>query len=117
MADTRTEGGRGEQLAVAYLRKAGFAIVETNYRFGRGEIDIIARDGDVLVFCEVKLRLNDEYGEPEYAITTRKQKQIRKIAAGYLYEHEIRNQDCRFDVVAIRFNAGRPEINYIRNAF
>jgi putative endonuclease len=115
--NTKEQGGEGEQLAGSYLRKAGMTIVETNYRFGRGEIDIIARDGETLVFCEVKLRMNDEYGEPEFAITQKKQQQIRKVAQGYLYERNITEQECRFDVVAIRMIKGRPEIRYIRNAF
>lgn len=117
MASTKEQGNKGEQIAKLHLKHLGFEIVEMNYRFGHGEIDIIAKDGDTLVFCEVKMRKSDEYGDPEYAITPNKQKQIRKIAQGYLYEHEIKEQDCRFDVVAIRMKRGTPEINYIRNAF
>jgi putative endonuclease len=104
-------------MALRCLREQGLEIVETNYRFGRGEIDIIAKDGDVLVFCEVKTRYNDQYGPPEYALTPRKQKQIRRVAGGYLYERELRDQECRFDVVAIRMCGGKPEINHIKNAF
>lgn len=110
-------GRMGEDLARRCLEASGFHIVELNYRFGRGEIDIIARDGEYLVFCEVKARRNEEFGPPEYALTPRKQKQIRKIAAGYLYEHNVRDQACRFDVVAIQFHDGEPTINHIRNAF
>jgi putative endonuclease len=117
MVSTKEQGNKGEQIARQYLKRLGFEIVGMNYRFGHGEIDIIAKDGDTLVFCEVKMRKSDEYGDPEYAITPNKQKQIRKIAQGYLYEHEIREQDCRFDVVAIRMKRGTPEINHIRNAF
>jgi len=116
-ASTKSTGNWGEQLATKTLEQQGFDIVEMNYRFGRGEIDIIARDGDVLVFCEVKTRKNDEYGEPEYAITPRKQQQIKRIAEGYLYEHEIKEQECRFDVVAIRMHGATPEIRYWKNAF
>ncbi|MFN0158079.1 MAG: YraN family protein [Bacteroidota bacterium] len=110
-------GARGEQLAMRHLKRLGMEIVEMNYRYGHGEIDIIARDGETLVFCEVKSRVNDEFGDPEYALTPRKQQQIRRIAQAYLYEHEIKEQDCRFDVVAIRFMTRPPQINYIRNAF
>jgi len=117
MVSTKEQGNKGEQIARQHLKLLGFEIVEMNYRFGHGEIDIIAKDGDTLVFCEVKMRKSEEYGDPEYAITSNKQKQIRKIAQGYLYEHEIREQDCRFDVVAIRMKRSTPEINYIKNAF
>ena len=117
MVSTKEQGNQGERIAMRHLKQLGFEIVEMNYRFGHGEIDIVARDGDTLVFCEVKMRKSDEYGDPEYAITPKKQQQIRKIAQGYLYEHEIKEHLCRFDVVAIRLNRGTPEINYIRNAF
>ncbi len=110
-------GQAGEDIARQFLVEQGLTIVETNYRFGRGEIDIIARDGEYLVFCEVKARWNDEYGPPEYAITPKKQQQIRKVAEGYLYVRGIRDQACRFDVVAIDMSQGKPEIHYLRNAF
>jgi len=110
-------GRTGEEIARRYLEGLGFVILETNYRFRRGEIDIIARDGDDLVFCEVKARWNDEYGPPEYAVTPQKQKQIRKVAEGYLYERNIRDQVCRFDVVAIQVTDGTPEIRHLKDAF
>ena len=116
-AEAKARGHAGELLAEKYLEDLGYTIIERNYRFGKGEIDLIARDGEVLVFCEVKARHSDEFGPPEYALTPGKQQQIRKIAAGYLFEHEIAQHACRFDVVAIRFSGGEPEINYIRNAF
>jgi len=117
MASTKEQGNDGEQIAMRHLKRQGIEIVEMNYRFGHGEIDIIAKDGGILVFCEVKTRKSEEYGDPEYSITPRKQQQIRKVARGYLYEHEIKEQECRFDVVAIRMYSGTPEINYIKNAF
>ena len=114
---TREQGNRGEQIAREHLGTLGYQIVEMNYRFGRAEIDIVARDGDILVFCEVKMRENDRFGEPEYAITPKKQQIIRRVASGYLYEHEIKEQECRFDVVAIQMHRGTPDIHYIKNAF
>lgn len=116
-SDTRSAGNLGELLAVKHLREAGFEIIQTNYRFGHGEIDIIARDGNVLVFCEVKMRKTDEFGDPEYAITPRKQQQIRRIAQGYFFDNDIKEQECRFDVVAIRMQGKTPHINHTRNAF
>jgi putative endonuclease len=117
MVSAKEQGNKGEQIAMQYLKRLGFEIVEMNYRFGHGEIDIVAREGETLVFCEVKMRKNEMYGDPEFAITPKKQQQIRKVALGYLYEHEIKEQECRFDVVAIRLYRSTPEINYIRNAF
>jgi putative endonuclease len=115
---TRQETGiHGEELARNYLEGKGFRVVECNYRRGHGEIDIILKDGETLVFCEVKTRLNDQFGPPEAAITARKQRQLRKTAEGYLFEHGIGEQVCRFDVVAIRFEEGKPVINHLQNAF
>ena len=88
-----------------------------NYRFHHGEIDIIAEEGDVLVFCEVKTRTNDRYGAPELAVTALKQRQIRKIALGYITVRGLHDRVCRFDVVAIRLHAGEPEIRLLRDAF
>lgn len=114
----KNTGRHGEDMAAELLVDKGFRIVERNYRFGRGEIDIIARDKDTLVFVEVKCRNTLEYGPPEYCITESKIHQIRKVAACYLYERSIRDTDCRFDVVTIlELEPGRPEINHIPNAF
>ncbi len=111
-------GKAGELIAQAYLKEQGYEIIETNYRYGKGgEIDIVARKGEYLVFCEVKTRSNDTFGPPENAITPRKQQQIRKLARAYLFEHEIRNQACRFDVVAIRLQKGAAQIELYPNAF
>ena len=114
----RNLGVRGEQIAVDLLENLDYRIIERNYRFHRGEIDIIAMEDDVLVFVEVKTRKNMEYGSPEFAVTKSKQKQIRKIAEAYLYEKEISDVDCRIDVIAILFKENLPpEINHIKNAF
>ena len=111
-------GDRGEKLAAELLIKKNYKIVEQNYRFGHGEIDIIAKDKDVLVFVEVKTRKNLEFGPPEFAVTKNKQRQIRKIAEAYLYEKKISDLDCRIDVVAILLKKNLPpEINHIENAF
>ncbi|GJQ61682.1 MAG: UPF0102 protein [Melioribacteraceae bacterium] len=111
-------GKYGESLATSILYDKGYEIVDKNYRFGHGEIDIIATKNDVLVFIEVKTRSNTMYGEPEEAITYSKQKQLRKIANAYLHEKKIINKDCRFDVIAILLEKGNdPLINHIENAF
>lgn len=111
---------RGEELAAKILTDKGYEIIERNYRYGHGEIDIIAIDpgNGCTVFVEVKARQNLEFGEPEYAITKSKQKQIRRIAELYLYDKEIKEVDCRFDVFAILFeDLNHPVVNHYENAF
>jgi putative endonuclease len=114
---TYDRGKEGEEIAVAHLRSKGLRILETRYRYGRGDIDVVAMDGEVLVFCEVKLRNNQNFGAPEYGVPRRKQAQVRKIATAYLFEHEIRDQVCRFDVVAIEKKGGRMDVRHLVNAF
>jgi putative endonuclease len=114
----RSFGNAGEDLAEKLLRGKGFEIVDRNYQFGHGEIDIVAKDKGCLVFVEVKTRTNLEYGEPEYAITRNKIKQMKKMAELYLYDKKIIEADCRFDVVAILLtNEENPIINHYENAF
>ena len=113
-------GKKGEELAVNFLKNEGFEIIEQNYKYGKGEIDIIAKDpsDNYLAFVEVKTRQNLDYGEPEYAITKNKQRQIKKIAELYLYEKEIEELDCRFDVIAILLeDIDKPSIKHYVNAF
>jgi putative endonuclease len=110
-------GQLGEELAAEFLKKKGFVILERNFKVPLGEIDIVARDGDVLVFCEVKTREDEFFGPPECAVTAGKQKKIRKTAAAYFHMHGIEEQECRFDVVAIYLGNGTPEITLFLNAF
>jgi putative endonuclease len=113
------KGHEGEDLACSFILKKGLKIIERNYRYGKvGEIDVVAKDGEQLVFIEVKYRKNLEYGEPEYGITKNKMNQLRKLADIYLFDKNITNTDCRFDVVAIlELEKGKPKINYYPNAF
>lgn len=117
---TKKIGEEGEEIAVELLISKGYDIIARNYRYGKGEIDIIAEDPEkkYLVFVEVKSRQNLEFGSPEYAITKNKIRQIRKIAEAYLYENDIKDTDCRFDVVAILFRSKiKPIVNHYENAF
>lgn len=114
---TSDVGKAGEEIARRYLRTHGLTILQSNYRCERAEVDIVAEEGEVLVFCEVKMRTNDRYGAPEYAITPRKQRQVKKAALGYLAEHGIDDKICRFDVVAIEQSGTAMEIRHLRNAF
>lgn len=121
MINLREEGDIGEDIAVEMLTAKGYKIIERNYFVeNKGEIDIIARDPEdgYLVFIEVKTRKNLNYGEPEYAITKGKQNQYRRLAAAYLYERDIDEIDCRFDVVAIlKLPETEPDIRHYINAF
>jgi len=91
----------GESLAVAHLKARGYDILERNYRAVRGEIDLIAQDGDFIVFVEVKTRRSLKFGLPQTAVTTQKQRQISKVALAYLQAKNLFDAPCRFDVIAI----------------
>lgn len=117
---TKKTGDEGEDLAVGLLESKGYTIIKRNYRYGKGEIDIIAKDPqeEGLVFIEVKSRKSLDFGSPEEAITKNKIKQLKRIAELYLYENEIKEVLCRFDVVAILMLPGqKPQIEHYVNAF
>jgi len=113
----KDKGSAGEALAAHYLEDLGFRILERNFRFGRGEIDLVAEDGRELVFVEVKWRRTRSYGRPEDAISPWKERQLQMVAEGYLFRHGIENRPCRFDVIAIDESGDQPEIRHLRNAF
>ncbi len=113
-----TLGKSGEQMAARFLRKKGYRILELNYRTGRGEIDIIARNGQILVFIEVKTRKSDFLESPLAAVTIKKQRQISMVAQEYLRSNNLFDSEARFDVIAIKIKDGRhPHIEHIENAF
>lgn len=110
----RVIGAMNEELAAMYLAKHGIRVIERNYRKKNGEIDIIAKDGDYLVFCEVKYRSRTDEGGAFYAVSEEKQKQIARIARSYMAQHNIHPESlCRFDCVLI----DGDEINHIKNAW
>ncbi len=114
---TSEKGSKSEQLAEEYLVAEGFKIVSKNYHFGKiGEIDIIAREKNVLVFVEVKSRIGDNPIAPLDQITPAKAQKLKKTAEGYIYTHGLYDQECRFDVIAIEYKRGKPEIEHLRNA-
>jgi putative endonuclease len=94
----------GESLAVAHLKARGYDILERNYRAVRGEIDLIAQDGDFIVFVEVKTRRSLRFGLPQTAVTLQKQRQICKVALAYLQAKNRFDAPCRFDVIAIHLS-------------
>jgi putative endonuclease len=117
MTASKSLGKRGEEEALKYLTNKGYEIVDTNFRYDRAEIDVIARDRGVLVFVEVKTRRADTLGEPEDAVTFRKREQIRKAAEGYLFEHKLADVECRFDVIAIKRSGTDSTVSHFRDVF
>ncbi len=115
-------GEKSESVAVDWLKKQGYRIIELNYRTKLGEIDVIAKQGETLVFIEVKARKSSRFGCPELAVTPKKQKKISMVALYYLKSTKQSNAKARFDVVAINSaNSVKakesPNIKIIKNAF
>ena len=110
-------GKRGEDLAAAYLSEEGYRILDRNYRCIVGEIDIVAEEGETLVFAEVKSRRSFAYGAPQLAVSREKQKKMSKVALHYLAEKHQRHRTARFDVVAVNLQTTESRIELIRNAF
>lgn len=115
--NNRKTGTGYERKAGAYLESLGYKIVTYNYRCKMGEIDLIARDGEYLVFVEVKYRTTDISGYPAEAVDARKQKIIGKCAMHFLMKQGICDIPCRFDVVAIVGAAGQEAITLYKDAF
>ena len=110
-------GRRGERAAEKYLRRSGYRIVARNFRAAGAEIDLVAMDGEVLVFVEVKTRRSRDAGAPEEAVDERKQKQIRRAAEIFATRYRADEVEMRFDIVAIDASDKRLEIELLRNAF
>ncbi|MBI5379773.1 MAG: YraN family protein [Nitrospirae bacterium] len=113
----RIIGRRGEDRAAQYLRRRGYRILARNWRCRLGEIDLIALDGNTLVFVEVKTRRGETFGPPELAVTPRKQRQLTKAALSFIMSRKLGHLPGRFDVVAIRQTAQGEEITYLPGAF
>ncbi len=106
----RRIGQQGEALACRHLRSLGYSILDTNWRSAEGEIDVVARDGETIVFVEVKARTTRRFGLPEEAITRRKRARLRSAAFAYLEAHDLQDAPWRIDVLAVELGAsGAPE--------
>ena len=112
-----TTGKEGEKIAAAYLEKNGYRIIEINFRCPIGEIDIVAKDKNDLVFVEVKTRKSIALGYPEQAVGIRKQKKMSQLALWYMQKRKIADTNARFDVVAISLIPEYNEVKLIKNAF
>ena len=120
MTATRALGQVGEDLAAAHLVASGLVVLHRNWRCAlgdvRGEIDLIARDGDILVIVEVKARRGVATGGPLVAVTWRKQQQLRRLASVWLSTTGIRAREVRFDVVGVSWppGGGPARIDHVR---
>lgn len=108
----QVHGDKGEDLAVSFLERRGYKVIERNYRIRGGEIDIVALEGDTLVFVEVKARSSEEFGSPLEAITYRKLKVLVRAAEFYKMKHPRLPEAMRIDAVAISFDKNY-EVNSI----
>jgi putative endonuclease len=120
MPFTRTEhlrtGATGEELAARWLENNGLEVLHRNWRHGRNEIDIVARDGRFLVVVEVKTRSSDRWGHPELAVDNAKQRKLMSAADALVHSIE-EDLELRFDVLSITFTDAGPEFFHIPNAF
>lgn len=105
MTDPRKQLGRwGEDLAARHLEGQGYTIIARNWRYGRGEIDLIAQAGAILLFVEVKTRRGRDLGTPEEGVTRAKARQLLQLAQAYLYSHNLDDIEWRIDMVAVELD-------------
>jgi len=109
-------GRKGEELAARFLKEKGYQILETNWRFDRNELDMIAKEGNTLVAVEVKTRHSTLLGDPEMAVTREKQRRIIRSANAYV-RFKRWNIPVRFDIISIVISGEKTEINHIPDAF
>jgi putative endonuclease len=115
-AERRRELGRfGEAYAARHLAERGMVVLDRNWRCEAGEIDLVLRDGRVLVVCEVKTRSSEAFGSPLEGVTERKAARLRRLAAHWLAEHDLRPAHVRIDLVGVLMAAGRsPVVEHVR---
>lgn len=115
-ADRRRELGRfGEAYAARHLVERGMVVLDRNWRCAAGEIDLVLRDGRVLVVCEVKTRSSTAFGSPLEGVTDRKAARLRRLAAQWLAEHHLRPDDVRIDLVGVLAPPGAtPQVEHVR---
>jgi putative endonuclease len=113
----RETGRRGEEAAAAIVARLGWRLVGRNFRCRAGEIDLIALDGDTVVFVEVRSRSGDVRGTPLESVDGRKQMQVGRVARHYLAMRGWHERSARFDVIGIRWDADPPAVEHVRGAF
>jgi putative endonuclease len=115
--DRRETGLLGEDRAAAALARNGYRILARNYRCRLGEIDLVAEDGDTIVFVEVKARRDASYGGPAMAVTREKQRRIARVALHYLAVNRMLDRRARFDVVALMAGPEGWGVEILKDAF
>lgn len=110
-------GDRGEELAARHLVRAGWTVVNRNFRVGHREIDLVARRGEVVAFVEVKTRTGLGYGHPLEAITARKRREVQQVAAAWIERFGADGETYRFDAVAVLVRGGEAEIEHVEDAW
>lgn len=116
MAEHNDLGNLGEEIALGHLRGKGYEIRETNWRFGKDEIDIIAEKDGFLIIVEVKTRQSNVFGEPEVFVTKQKQGFLIRATQAYLERNKI-DLETRFDIVSIIISGSKRNINHLEDAF
>lgn len=110
-------GSNGEKLALKFLEKQGYRVMERNYHCRIGEIDIVAKDGKELVFVEVRTKGSFDFGEPEESVNIPKRKRLVRLSYYYVIEHGLEAVPWRIDLVTVRLRPGtKPEIRLLKNA-
>lgn len=109
-------GRIGENIIADYITKLGYKVVERNFECNQGEIDIIAKDKEELVFIEVKTRTDISYGEASEAVTDNKKRHLINSIKYYIYKQKLENQPIRIDVAEVYIKCGKVKINYIKQA-
>ena len=116
MAEHNDLGTSGEKLAVAYLKEKGYEVLETNWRSGSVEIDIIAQNKQFLIVAEVKTRTSNKFGEPEEFVTKQKQKFLIRAAQAYITKMDL-DVEVRFDIISVLVSGTSSKISHIEDAF
>ena len=116
MKGNKNTGDWGEKQAILFLKDLNYAILDTNWRYKKFEIDIIARIADVIVFVEVKTRGSDEFGEPETSVSLKKQRFIIEAANRYIIDKNL-DFEARFDIIGITFINNKVAIKHLPDAF
>jgi putative endonuclease len=116
--ERRAVGAYGERVAARHLREQGLVVLDQNWRCPDGEVDLVLRDGDDIVFCEVKTRRSDLFGTPAEAVGPRKIRKLRQLAHRWLAERGVHPREIRFDVVEVLpQRRGATRVAHIRSAF
>lgn len=116
MAKNQEIGKKGEDLAAVYLKNLGYEIIATNWRYSYYEIDLIAKDGNIIVVVEVKSRSTNQFANPETSVDNKKRSKLIKAAEAYIFNNNYMGE-LRFDIVSIIFGAKEPKIYHIKDAF